>query len=109
MTSTTQQHDAGRAASAATGSTLDTLDTEHTIHLGAVKMESPGTSTLTAYGKIITTNAPGYSRVAWADVRVEDAELDADGSIQPDARQARALADYFLRLADLMDVETGQG
>ena len=115
MTNTTQQHDAGLTASAAaghqtaTGSPLVTLDTERTIHLGAVALESPGTSTLTVYGKIVTTEAPGRPRVAWADVRVEDSELSTGGAIQPDARQARALADYFLRLADLMDVETGQG
>ena len=94
MTNTTQQHDAGLTASAATGhqtatgSTLVTLDTEHTIHLGAVALESPGTSTLTVYGKIVTTEAPGRPRVAWADVRVEDSELSTGGAFLPDARQA---------------------
>ena len=72
-------------------------------------MSFPRRSARTVYRKIVTTEAPGRPRVAWADVRVEDSELSTGGAFLPDARQARALADYFLRLADLMDVETGQG
>lgn len=113
---TPQQPDAGRPSDKA-GPTrptprtmMDTqpvrLDTDRTIRLGTVVLESPGTSTLTVRGEVRTTQAPGFPCVAWADVRIEDADFEPDGSIQPDARQARMMAAYFLNLADLMDSET---